>query len=120
MIIGAAAGTATLTVSTTAPTSGTLVYPERPGARRYFAGGATLAGVLLFGLAARRRRLRSMFGLLVFLGILAGVTGCGSKGNSGGTGTTSTTGTTLGNYSVTVTATSGTTTAQSTVTVTVN
>lgn len=71
LITGGTQGTATLTVSTTAPTSGALAYPARPGVHWTFAGGVTLAGVLLLGVPARRRRLRTMLGLLVFLGILA-------------------------------------------------
>jgi hypothetical protein len=71
LITGGTPGTATLTVSTTAPTSGALAYPARPGVHWTFAGGVTLVGVLLLGVPARRRRLRTMLGLLVFLGILA-------------------------------------------------
>ena len=37
------AGTANLTISTTAATSGALRYPARPGVRWYTAGGTTLA-----------------------------------------------------------------------------
>jgi hypothetical protein len=118
LITGGTPGTATLAVSTTAPTSGALAYPARPGVHWTFAGGVTLAGVLLLGVPARRRRLRTMLGLLVFLGILAGgVIGCGGRGYSGSGGTA---GTTLGNYTVTVTATSGATSAQIPVIVTVN
>ena len=118
LITGGTPGTATLTVSTTAPTGGALAYPARPGVHWTFAGGVTLAGVLLLGVPARRRRLRTMLGLLVFLGILAGgVIGCGGRGYSGSGGTA---GTTLGNYTVTVTVTSGATSAQIPVIVTVN
>jgi hypothetical protein len=119
-ITSATPGTATLTVSTTAPTVGALAYPERPGVRWYPAGGAALACVLLLGIPARRRRLRAMLGLLVFLGILTGgVVGCGGSGSSNSESTGSP-GTATGNYTVTVTATSGTTSAQTTVSVTVN
>jgi beta-lactam-binding protein with PASTA domain len=119
-ISSATIGTATLTVSTTAPTVGALAYPERLGVRWYPAGGAALACVLLLGIPARRRRLRTMLSLLVFLGILTGgAVGCGGSG-SGNSESTGSPGTTTGNYTVTVTATSGTTSAQTTVSVTVN
>jgi hypothetical protein len=124
VLTGANAGTASLTIFTTAATSGTLVYPKRNGAPWYAAGGATLACLLLFGIPVRRRRWQSMLGLLLLLLTLAGgVTACGGtvKGGSshGSGGGTSTPGTTAGTYTVTVTGTSGTTTATGMVTLTV-
>jgi Bacterial Ig-like domain (group 3)/Abnormal spindle-like microcephaly-assoc'd, ASPM-SPD-2-Hydin/Beta-propeller repeat len=117
VITGSSPGNATLTVSTTAPTSGTLTYPAIP--RGYVVGGAMLASVLLFGIAGPRRRLRLRLGLVLFLGMLASnALGCGGKSEGGGGSGTA--GTTVGSYIVTVTATSGATTAQSTVAVTVN
>jgi len=116
-ITGATAGTGALTVSSTAATTGVLAYPPRPGSRWYAAGGAALAGLLLFGIPARRRRWRTILGLLVFLA--GGMVACGGKSNNGGGGTTSNPGTSAGNYTVTVIATSGTLTAQTTVAVTV-
>ena len=119
-ITGPTAGTGTLTVSTTAATSGALDYPARPGVRWTSAVSATLACLLLFGIPARRRALRTMLGLLYLFAILtSGITGCGGKSpntneSSGNPGTTT------GNYIVTVTATSGSTAAQTTVTITVN
>ena len=121
-ITGSAAGTATLTISTTAATSGALVYPARPGVRWY---GASVSGLMAFGLLfgigggipMRRRRWRPRSGTLVllvtFLGIgIGGLLACGSRG-SGNSGTTP------GTYIVTVTGTSGTITATGTVTLTV-
>jgi len=115
-ISGASAGTATLTISTTAPTSATLAYPARPGAPWYAAGGATLACILLFGIPARRRSWRAMLGMLMLLVVLScGVLACGGKvGGSGGNS-----GTTAGNYAITVTGTSGTLTATNTISLTV-
>jgi hypothetical protein len=120
-ISGTTAGAATLTVSTTAPTSAAVVYPNRPGVPWYATGGATLACLLLFGIPARRRSLRTMLGLLVLLVFLAGgVLSCGGGGSGGGGGGgTSNPGTTAGTYTVTVTGTSGTITATGTVTLTV-
>jgi hypothetical protein len=119
-ITGTTAGTATLTVSTTAPTSAALVYPKRPGVPWYAAGGATLACLLLFGIPARRRSWRTMLGLLVLLVFLAGgVLSCGG-GGSGGGGGGGNPGTTAGAYTVTVTGTSGSLTQTTTLTVTVN
>jgi hypothetical protein len=121
-IAGPAAGTATLTITTTAATSGGLVYPKRTGVPWYAAGSATLACLLLFGLPAQRRSRRTMIGLLIFLAfITGGVLSCGggSGGGSGGGGGDSNPGTTAGAYTVTVTGTSGTSTATGTVTLTV-
>jgi len=121
-ITGAAAQTATLTISTTAATSGSLTYPVRPGARRYTTGGVVLACILLLCVPMRRRRWPAIFGMLALLFALAGgVLACGGGGGGGGGsgGGGGISGTTSGAYTVTVTATSGSTTATSTVAFTV-
>ena len=120
-ITSASAGTATLTISTTAPTSRALAYPAHPGVR-WYAGGTSLAFGLFFGIgiciSARRRSWRTRLGALVLLGMLAGgLLACGSSGSGGGG--TGNPGTTPGTYTVTVTGTSGNTTATGTVTLTV-
>ena len=119
-ITGASTGTSTLTISTTAPTSAVLVHPERPGVPWYAAGLAALAGLLLFGMPAPRRRWRTVLAMAMLLvALTGGVLGCtkaagtsnpGTTGGSGsgGSGGTSTLGTTPGTYTVTVTGTSGT------------
>jgi hypothetical protein len=118
VITGASAGTATLTVSTTAA-SAALVPPLNRGTP-WYSGGIALACILFFGIPARRRAWRTMLGMVVLLGTLTGgVLGCGGGGSSssssGGSG-----GTTPGAYTVTVTATSGTTiSATGTINVTV-
>ncbi|MGD0902043.1 MAG: hypothetical protein ABR924_03785 [Terracidiphilus sp.] len=116
----AAAGTATLTISTVAATSATLARPMRP----WRGSGTALACILLFGLFARRRWPASL-GLLVFVALLAGgVSGCGSgssgAGGGGGGGGGGNPGTATGLYQVTVTATSGSATAQTTFNVQLN
>jgi len=118
-ITGTSAVTATLTIATTAPTTGALAYPARPGVR-WYAGGATLAFGMFFGIGicipARRRSWRIRLGLLVLLVILAvGLLSCSPSSHSG----TGNPGTTPGTYTVTVTGTSGNTTATGTVTLTV-
>jgi hypothetical protein len=71
--------------------------------------------LLLFGIPARRRRLRAFFGLIALsVALTSGMIACGSKSSGGGN-----TGTTAGVYTVTVTATSGATTQTGTVQVTV-
>jgi hypothetical protein len=83
------AGTATLTISTTAATSGALAYPARPGVRWYTAGGTTLAFVLIFGIPVGGRSRRPRLGLLVFLAIVAGgLLACGGGGRTSNPGTT--------------------------------
>ena len=125
-ITGTTNETATLTISTTAATSGALRRPARPGTgsgagRAWAGGGAVLACILLFGVSKRRRRWQTMLGLLVFLIFLSGgVLSCGGGGSGGGGGGGGgNPGTTAGAYMVTVTGTSGTMTATGTVSLTV-
>ena len=122
-VMGSTAATAKLIISTTAATSGSLVYPPRPWVRWYSMGGAASACVLLFCFPARRGSWRSILGMLMLLFVLVcGVLACGGgggNGNSGGSGGTGISGTTSGTYTITVTGTSGSTTATGTVTLTV-
>ena len=118
-ITGTTAGSATLTVSTTAPSSAVLAPPKRPGVPWFAAIGTTLACVLLFGIPARRRSWRNILGLFVLLTFLTGgVLSCGGGGSGGGGGGGGIAGTTAGTYTVTITANSGTTTATGTVALT--
>ena len=120
-ITGANSGTATLTISTTAATSASLANPVHRAFPWYTEGGAALACILLLGIPARRRRWRTIFGLLALIVTLTGgVLACGGGGNgSVGSGGNSNPGTTAGAYTITVTGTSGTTTAAGTVTLNV-
>ena len=68
------------------------------------AGGVALAGLLLFGIPARRRAWRTWLGILIFAGMLGALSGCGGGGNSGGGGSGNP-GTTAGAYTFTVTGT---------------
>ena len=118
------AGTATLYVSTTAATSGALVYPPRPHGRWSFGESAAFACVLLLWIPTRRK-LRVVLSMIAVLIVCTfGVVACGGGGASGGgggggTGTTPIAGTTYGTYVITITGTSGSTTATGTVTLTV-
>jgi sugar lactone lactonase YvrE len=122
-ISGTTAGTATLTISTTAPTTAAFVHTKHPGIPWYAAGGATLACILLFGIPVRRRRWQTLLGaLMLLITFTGGVIACGGSGggpSNGSGGGTSNPGTTAGAYTVTVTGTSGATTATGTVTLTV-
>jgi N-acetylneuraminic acid mutarotase len=126
-INGTTAGTATLTISTTALPSAALVLPKHPGVPWYAAGGTTLACLLLLGIPARRRNWQTMLGMVVLLIALAGnVLACGGGGSGSGGGGSGTggggggiSGTTAGIYTITVTGTSGSTTANGAVTLTV-
>jgi hypothetical protein len=121
-ITGTTAGTATLTISTTAPSTAALTRPALPGIRWYH-GGAALACLLLFGIPARRRRWRTLLGMLLFMAFaIGGVISCGgggSGGGGGGGGGNTNPGTTPGAYVITVTGTQGTVTASTTVNLTV-
>jgi hypothetical protein len=121
-LTGPNAALATLTVNTTAPTSGTLSYTKRPAAPWYLAGGAAFACVFLFLTAARRNTLRALLGVAMLLvALTVGAVACGSGGNSGGGGGGGggNSGTTAGTYTITVTGISGSTTETGTVTLTV-
>jgi subtilase family serine protease len=112
-ISGTTAGTATLTVSTTASQTTQCTADNRMqhGIPWYAAGGTALACMLLFGLPGRRRKGRTMLGLVVLLASLSsGVLACGGGGGGSNNNTctpTTTPGTTAGTYTVTVTGTSG-------------
>ncbi len=99
-------GTGTVTVNTTAATTGELVYP-RPGGKGWLdaGGGAILAFLVFLGIPARRRSWRAMLGMLVLLAALGSLSACGGGGgctsNCGGGNP----GTTAGAYTFTVTAT---------------
>ncbi len=117
-ISGATAQSSALTVTTTAATTSTLVRPALRGTLLYAAGGATLACLLFFGIPARRRRWRSVLGMIVLLALLAGgIASCGGKSSGGGSGNP---GTTAGTYTITVTGASGSIMQTTTVTLTVN
>ena len=119
-ITGGTAGTATITINTTAATS-SLRAPDAGGnghdgspVRRLLVdgGGALLCGVLLFAVPARRRSWRFMLGILLAFGML-GAIGCGGSANSNSGGTSA------GTYTATITGTSGTVSANTQVSVTV-
>jgi hypothetical protein len=120
-ISGTTAGTATLSIATTAATSAAVVHPNRPGVPWYAAGGATLACILLYGIPARRRRWQTMLGMLaLFAALSGGMLACGGGSSPNPSPTPATKpGTTAGTYTVTVTGNSGATTATGTITLTV-
>jgi hypothetical protein len=126
-ISGSNAGTATLVITTTAPTTAGLAFPQHPmqhpGMPWYATGGATLACILLFGIPARRRSWRNLLGMIALLVALTGGAGaCGGGGSGsggGGGGGTGNLGTTAGSYTLTITGTSGSVTETGTVTLTV-
>jgi trimeric autotransporter adhesin len=111
---GTKAGSSTITVASTAPTSGALAYPLKNVFEAV--GGTALACILMFTIPARRKAWRTILSLIAFAIAISGAIGCGGGGSSGG----STGGTTTGSYVFTVTGTSGSTTATTTVNVTVN
>lgn len=119
-ITGSSAVAATLTISTTAPTTARNdSKPIRGGAEWLTSGTAALACVLLWGIPGlRRKRLldwtRNVTLLLVSLAVLLGVsTGCGGSHSMKVTNP----GTTPGSYSITVTGKSGAISSTGTVTV---
>ncbi len=120
-ITGVAPATATLTISTKAPTTAGVHIPARPGSLWYTAGGTALGFIVLFGVPARLRRWRNLLGALALFVVLAsGMVACGGGGGGGGGVVKHTIpGTTPGTYTVNVTGTSGALTTVGTVMVTV-
>jgi subtilase family serine protease len=123
-ISGTANGTATLTVTTTAPHALARSNPTadaRPRGRTGWltgSGGAFFAGFFMIGLPSRRRRWMAIVGLLFSVCLAVGV-GCGGGSSSSGGGAQTDPGTPANSYTVVVTGTSGgiTTTANVAVTV---
>ena len=117
LINGTSAATATMTVSTTAPMSGSLFYPLKDLLRG--ASGTALACVFMLVTPVRRKAWRAVLGLVVFGIIVSALIGCGGSGGSHTSG-----GTTTGTYVFTVSASSsnsgGGTKATTTIQVLVN
>jgi hypothetical protein len=119
-ITGTNAGTATLTVLTTAPSMRSSTLPVRRSVPWYASGSAALSCILLFGIPPMRRRWRAGLGMLaLLLALVSGVLACGGNGNGSGIGGGTSPGTTGGTYTVTITGASGTTSATATVTLVV-
>jgi hypothetical protein len=117
-ITGSTAGTATLTITTTAAVVCSQAQQTHREVPWYTGGGAILACIMLFGIPARRRRWRPALGMAALLIVVAGsllACGGGSKANC----LVVTPGTTPGSYTITVTGTSGATTATGPVSLTV-
>jgi hypothetical protein len=110
-------GTTVFTVQTTAASSTAMLAPTRMKLLDLGGGGTILAGLLLIGVPARRRRWISMMALL-WIVVAAGAIGCGGGGGSNsGSGGSGTPATTAGSYTFKVT---GTDSANSTITVATN
>jgi hypothetical protein len=109
-ITGTGAATGTLTVTTVGIGGSALAHPAHRDFPWAVAGGdAALACLLLFGIPARRRSWKQLFGFILFTVILvSGITACGGTSR-----------TTPGTYTVTVRGTSGSTTSSTTITVNV-
>lgn len=116
-ITNSAAGTATLTISTTAPkTNACSAENTKPGGPSFSSGGGVVMAVLLFFGAARRRKhwCRLLGASFLFLAVLSSLTACGGGGGGSACSPTVTPGTTPGTYQITVTGTSGALTASTT------
>jgi len=117
LINGTSAATASMTVSTTAPMSGSLFYPLKDLLRG--ASGTALACVFMLVAPVRRRAWRTVLGLVAFGIVVSALVGCGGGGGSHTSG-----GTTTGSYVFTVSASSsnsgGGTNATTTIQVMVN
>jgi subtilase family serine protease len=81
-LTGTTAGTVTLTISTTPPSSGAVERPLHPTLRRYGAGGAALACIFLLCVPTRRRSWRKLLALAVLAVGLAGMQACSNTTTS--------------------------------------
>jgi hypothetical protein len=119
-ITGVTAGTAILTITTSAA-QGPSCFTAHLTARIvpwYTGGGSLLTCLLLFGIPARRRGWQLRLGMaLLFVAMASGVSACGSRTTVCDNAILA--GTTPGTYTVTVTGTSGAITETGTVTLTV-
>lgn len=95
-ISGAAAVPSALALTTTATTTAALVHPRPSKAPWFAAGESTLACALLFVAPTRRRRVRTIVGVILLFAIVVGgiVSYGGGSTSSGGVG--SSLGTTAG------------------------
>jgi hypothetical protein len=118
IITGTGAGTAVLTINTTAPMSAALTVPARPASRLFSLGGGVLACMFFVCIGSRRRRWVGILGMSLLWTLAAGgILACGSEASSGGG--IANPGTTAGSYIVTITGTSGSETSVGTITITV-
>jgi hypothetical protein len=124
---GAATGSGgTVTIATTAASASVRKAqldgsPKTPFGSKSWAGlgGVAVAGLLLFGIPARRRKWKALLGAFIFMMALGVLSGCG--GGSSSTPPPPNPGTTAGTYTFTVTGTDDAgVTATATVTVTVS
>jgi len=96
-------GTTTITISTTASTSGTLVPMDKSTSLWAAAtSGFGIIAICLMGIPLKRKRRTALLSLLTLAFLIAGI-GCGGGGSS----SHGSSGTPTGNYSITVTGTSG-------------
>jgi len=112
-------GTSVFTVTTKAASSTAMAKPVGIG-HWGFDGGAVLAGVLMLGIASKRRRLISLLAILI-IAVAGGAMGCGGSSATSGTAP-STPATSAGTYVFTITGTDSANsklTTSTTVTITV-
>ena len=118
-IAGNQAGTATLTIKTTAASGASTAAVQNPFRRIYVFGSGTLLAILFIFLPSRRRRWESFFALVLLGFLLSAASACGGATYKTGTTGLGDNGTTAGNYVVTITASSGQIQATATVPFTV-
>lgn len=117
-ITTAAAGTATLTITTVAPVGCPQVANVGSAAGWLFPWGIALACVSLLPKPTRTRWCRKLAMLFLLLGLTSCLAACGG-GGGGSSCTPLSPGTTPGSYVITVTGTSGSVTANGSVNLTV-
>lgn len=113
-LTSAAAGTAKLTVNTTAASNSAKgpTYRQIPW---FPAGSGAMVCLLFFGIPTRWRKWRIGLGILIVFAILnGGLSACGGGGSGGGGGGGGNSGTTAGAYTITVTGAYGSTTTSTT------
>jgi hypothetical protein len=104
-IASGGSGGTVLTVNTTAAKYSSLSRPAPMNSWERGAGGAALAGLLMFCISSRRRRWIPMLALMLIAAVMGAVGCSGGSSGGGGGGTLITPATTSGSYTFSVTGT---------------
>lgn len=117
-ITSSGSATATLAISTTAPSTSTAFYPNWQAGPWLSEGGVVLACLVVFGSSAKRRRWHAFGGMLAIAVLAGAALACGS-GGGGSSSFPTNPGTTSGSYTITVTGVSGSVTQRAIIALTV-
>lgn len=118
-VTSSGSGTTTLAISTTAPSTSAMFYPNWRSGPWASEGGALLVSLVIFGSSARRRRWHSLVAMLAVVALAGAALACGSGGGGGNGIGQRILGTTSGSYTITVAGVSGSVTQKTIIALTV-